>query len=214
MSCVLGNNLVEMGRKGLWSKVVHNFVGQRFGRLVVQRRVPGSAWMCQCDCGKVSFVLTGNLKSGGSQSCGCLWKEKITTHGLTGSPAYKTWKAMHERCRSVNPLHRANYLDRGIAVCEEWRDFVTFLRDMGPRPSPRSELDRVDNDKGYSKANCEWRTHQQNLNNKRTNRYLEYNGRTQTIAQWAAEHGMVYRTLNNRINRGWPVERALTEGTN
>jgi len=193
---------------------MHDFVGMRFGRLVVQRRIPGGAWMCLCDCGKVSYVLTGNLKSGGSKSCGCLWKEKITSHGLTGSPEYKTWKAMHERCRSLNPIQRPNYLDRGITVCEEWRDFVAFLRDMGPRPTPTSELDRIDNDKGYSKDNCRWLSHRENLNNKRTNRLIEFEGRTQTIAQWAAERGMVYRTLNNRLNRGWPVERALTESTN
>lgn len=188
---------------------MHNFVGHRFGRLTVNRRVPGGAWECYCDCGVVSYVTTGNLRKGNTQSCGCLWKDKITTHGLTGSPEYVVWKAMHERCRSNHPKTRRNYKDRGISVCEEWSDFTVFLRDMGMKPAPNSDLDRRDNDLGYSKDNCRWISRKQNLNNRRCCHYIEFNGRRQTIAEWADELCINYRTLNNRINRGWTVERAL-----
>jgi hypothetical protein len=188
---------------------MHNFVGQRFGRLTVNRRMTGGVWECYCDCGVVSIVTTGNLRRGNTLSCGCLWREKITVHGATGTLEYKTWRAMHERCRSNHPKTRPNYKDRGIKVCAEWSDFSTFLRDMGMRPAPNSELDRIDNDKGYSKENCRWVSPRQNLNNKRCCRFIEFNGKRQTIAEWSEELCINYRTLNNRINRGWPIERAL-----
>lgn len=188
-----------------------DFVGQRFGRLVALRRVPGGSWMCQCDCGKISYALTGNLKSGNSTSCGCSWREKITTHGATNTPEYMNWKAMHTRCRSNLPRIKPHYKDRGITVSEEWGNFVTFLKDMGLRPTPDSEVDRINNDLGYSKENCRWASSKENLNNRRGNRVVEYEGKKQTIAEWADELGMNYRTLNNRINRGWPIERALSQ---
>lgn len=187
-----------------------NLQGCRFGRLVVLRRVPGGSWMCKCDCGKVAFVITGNLKRGNSRSCGCAWKQVITTHGLANTTEYKVWKAMHHRCRSNRRDLRAVYKDRGIKVCKEWSDFVVFLTDMGTRPSPKHQLDRIDTYRGYSKANCRWVTQKVNLNNKRTCLYIEFNGKRQTIAMWAEELGFNYRTLHNRIKRGWPIERALT----
>lgn len=118
---------------------------------------------------------------------------------------------MRARCRSSNDSAYANYGGRGITVSPEWEDFGVFLADMGRRPSSKHQLDRIDNEKGYSKGNCRWTNSTQNHNNTRTNRTLEFNGRRQTIAEWAAELGINYRTLNNRINRGWTVERALTE---
>lgn len=105
----------------------------------------------------------------------------------------------------------AIYKNRGITVSSEWGDFVTFLRDMGPKPDPFSQLDRRDNDAGYSKENCRWVSQRENLNNKRSSHFIEHDGRRMTVADWALEIGLNYRTLNNRINRGWSVERAFTE---
>lgn len=183
--------------------------GQRFGRLTVIRRAADAKWMCRCDCGKVSFAITTNLRRGNTKSCGCAQKESATKHGLVGTPEYLIWRGMRSRCRDAGSTAFRNYGGRGITVCPEWEDFVVFLRDMGQRPNG-CDLDRIDNNKGYSKDNCRWISRQRNLNNKRTNRFIEHDGRSQTIADWADELGMNYRTLNNRINRGWPIERALS----
>lgn len=184
--------------------------GHRFGRLVVIERVPGSAWLCQCDCGRSKIVTTSNLRGGNSTSCGCKTDEARTTHGMTHTREYQTWKAMHSRCKSKNPLHAQHYLERGIVVNEEWSDFMVFLRDMGKHPGKGYDLDRINNDLGYSKENCRYVSRSVNLNNRRCNRRVTFNGKTQTIADWAVETGLNYRTLNNRINRGWNVEKALT----
>lgn len=188
--------------------------GHRFGRLEVISRVPGTAWLCKCDCGRTKIVTTSNLRGGNSTSCGCKRDETRTTHGMSQSLEYKTWKSMKNRCRSKHPFIRKNYLDRGITVCPEWSTFVNFLQDMGKHPGKGFELDRIDNEKGYSKENCRWLTMQGNRENRRTTRWLEFNGQTRSIADWSLTLGINPRTLNNRINRGWPVEKALTEPTN
>jgi hypothetical protein len=72
------------------------------------------------------------------------------------------------------------------------------------------QIDRIDNSKGYYKGNCRWATQKVNLNNRRGNRVITFGGFTGTITQWAEQLGINPRTLNNRINRGWPLERALT----
>lgn len=182
-----------------------------FGRLTVLRRVDGGKWMCQCSCGKICYPLTSNLRKGNSKSCGCALTEARVTHGQSGSAEHKVWRGMRSRCRVESDGAWRNYGGRGITVCAEWDDFTVFLRDMGLRPSPAHDLDRIDNNAGYSKANCRWILHRGNVNNKRSNRVIEFRGESKTIAEWARALGMNYRTLNNRINRGWSPERALSE---
>jgi hypothetical protein len=129
---------------------------------------------------------------------------------MSGTPVWHAWQAMIQRCENPKDSAYKNYGGRGITVCNEWHEFAKFIADMGMRPKG-FQLDREDNDLGYSKGNCRWITAKQNLNNRRDNRIIEFEGNSRTIAQWADALGMNYRTLNNRLNRGWPVERALTE---
>lgn len=187
-------------------KYLIDLSGQRFGKLTAEEYLGKGLWRCRCDCGGTSTCLTSNLRKGNSTSCGC-YRIK---HGLSHTPTHHVWREMRNRC--TNPKNRAyaNYGGRGITVCSEWSDFARFVEDMGLRPEGH-QLDRIDNNSGYSPTNCRWVLQQENLNNKRTNRILEFRGERLTIAQWAHALGFSYRTLNNRINRGWPVERALTE---
>lgn len=186
--------------------------GERFGRLLVSQYVGGGLWRCVCDCGATSQVLTSNLKKGNSTSCGCKRRETSFKHGMSGSRVFSVWRSMIQRCHNPKDRSFHNYGGRGIRVCDEWREsFSQFIADMGARPEGY-DLDRIDNDKGYGPDNCRWVSRQRNLNNRRNNRVIEFRGKSQTIAQWASELGMNYRTLNNRINRGWPISRALSEG--
>ncbi len=104
----------------------------------------------------------------------------------------------------------ADYGGRGIAICDEWSSFARFLSDMGPRPAGTS-LERTDNSLGYCAANCRWATRAEQNSNHRRNVRLSFGGHNRTISQWAEALGMNRATLNNRIIRGWPLERALTE---
>ncbi len=133
------------------------------------------------------------------------------THGLSYTPEYRAWQQMRLRC--TDPKHRAyaNYGGRGITVCARWLDSVAnFIADMGPKPSPRHELDRRDNDAGYSPDNCRWVTRATNDRNRRSNRLVTHNGETLALAEWCERFGKPRDTVKKRLDAGWPVARALT----
>ena len=75
-------------------------------------------------------------------------------------------------------------------------------------------LDRINNNKDYSKENCRWATQEEQHSNKRSNNFLTYKGETMTITQWAKKLNIHQRTLFNRIQRGWSIERALITKVN
>ena len=93
----------------------------------------------------------------------------MKTHGLTDTPTYKVWQAMHQRCSNENCASYSDYGGRGIAVCPEWQAFENFVRDMGMKP-PGATIDRIDNSRGYEKANCRWSSPDLQNQNRRSSR--------------------------------------------
>jgi hypothetical protein len=119
------------------------------------------------------------------------------------------------KTRCYNPASDAydRYGGRGIKVCEDWKNsFVSFFDwAMSNGYADNLTLDRINNDGNYSPDNCRWSTKQEQNNNRRCNRMITYNGKTQNVAQWARELGIKRVTLQNRLNRGWSVEKALSK---
>jgi len=87
-------------------------------------------------------------------------------HYLWGTKAYKAWGTMLQRCTNENLPNYKDYGGRGISVCEEWKDFKTFIADMDPSPEG-TRLDRIDNDGNYTKSNCRWATYSESAQNTR-----------------------------------------------
>lgn len=205
---------------------IHNFLdlqGSNFGRLIVlgfagTNKSRNSLWFCRCECGLITKVQSGNLKNGTTTSCGCFMVEQMiemkTTHGhrvnYKSSPTYASWESMSQRCNNPKYHRYPDYGGRGIQVCQRWLKFENFLADMGERPEGKT-LERKENDKGYYPENCKWATVIEQANNKRNNHFLTYEGKTQTIAQWANEIGMLRSVLSSRIHRCWSIEKALTK---
>ena len=189
--------------KGKYSK---DLTGQTFGWWRVIAEAPkkhnnNRRWVCICRCGTEKQIEGHSLKKGDSRSCGC----RNRKHGRHGTPEYWTWKSMLKRC-ATDPY----YIDR-IAVCERWRNSLeAFLEDMGPRPSNKHSLDRINNNKDYSPDNCRWATWGQQGRNKRSNRLLTFEGKTQPVAAWAEELGINQHVLYTRLHRGWSIERTLS----
>lgn len=131
-----------------------------------------------------------------------------TKHGMSRSATYNAWTLMKHRCKA-HSKDAPNYALRGIAYCPEWESFDAFLRDMGERP-PGTSIDRVNNDKGYSKENCRWATAQQQAENKRGIRQIDWNGKTYTLTGLAKEVGLPVKTLAYRLDTGMALAQALT----
>jgi hypothetical protein len=130
--------------------------------------------------------------------------------GISKTPEYRIWIGIRARCLNPNRNGYPDYGGRGITVCEEWDDFAQFLADMGPRPSPRHSVDRIDNNGNYCPENCRWATQSEQLANQNRSTRIEYNGKVQTGTEWAREFGIKERTLFGRLQRGWDIHRALT----
>lgn len=160
-------------------------IGQRFGRLKIlgihEQRSDSGNWsfVCVCDCGEITIARCGSILGGDTKSCGCLASEAAArinaTHGLSGTPTFKIWKAMIERCCYRKGRSYKNYGGRGITVCDRWRSsFANFYADMGPRPEGKMKngralysIDRIFNDGNYEPGNVRWATPTEQNRNQR-----------------------------------------------
>jgi hypothetical protein len=87
-------------------------------------------------------------------------------------------------------------------------NFDSFFADMGERPHGMS-LERIDNDKGYSKENCRWATQKDQCRNRRGNHLVKHNGKVKTVAELSEEHGAAYSLVRHRLARGLSPEQAI-----
>lgn len=131
-------------------------------------------------------------------------------HGMYGTPTYKSWAKMIERCTNPKAIRFERYGARGIGVCDRWKNFQNFIADMGERKDGTS-LDRIDNNKGYEPGNCRWATSTEQARNRSVTRLMTVNGATKPVAEWAAIAGVSRNTLIARIDRyGMTHAQAVT----
>jgi hypothetical protein len=128
---------------------------------------------------------------------------------LIEKPTYKKdllsrWSKLQGRCYRPKEDSYKNYGGRGIKC--EWGSFKEFYKDMSPSFKKGLTLDRIDNDKNYSKQNCRWATPKEQQNNRRNNVRLEYAGQEKTLSQWADLLDFPYYVLCARRKQGWTIE--------
>jgi hypothetical protein len=164
-----------------------DLTGKRFGRLIVKERAltdrKRTTWVCQCDCGKQKTVRASDLRSGHTQSCGCLHKEIVatssfvhrvdtTSHGKSRTRIYGIWSGIKTRCYNKHWKNHKNYGGRGISVCEEWRNNFQAFYDwaMSNGYSDELTIDRIDVDGNYEPSNCRWITLAEQQKNRTNNK--------------------------------------------
>jgi hypothetical protein len=196
-------------------------VGDVFGRLSVLAvgQVPGTyryVSVCQCSCNSPPKVVrSDSLVMGKVESCGCLQKERTTTHGMTSSGHYGRWRHMMQRCYNQDDKSFKDYGGRGIKVCDRWHKVENFVSDMAPTYKQGMEIDRINNDGNYEPLNCRWVTSSGNANNRRSGHLITHEGVTQSMTDWSRQTGISVGTLSERINvLGWSHSRAVTEPAN
>lgn len=213
---------------------VKNLVGKKFGKLTVigpseSRTNDGHAmWRCLCDCGNERLVSSQYLVSGKTKSCGCLMlqilkegrnknsKNTGRNRGESKTRLYHIWKNAKSRCENENDPGFKNYGARGITFYEPWgADFLIFKNWAYKNGyDDKLEIDRIDNDGGYSPQNCRWVTRTQNANNKRNSHFLLYNGITHSIAEWSRIVGIPEATIRSRLDKGLSIEKVLKRKDN
>lgn len=202
-----------------------DLTGQKFGRLTaieVAGSTPtmGVLWKCLCECNQEVFVPSGQLRSGRTKSCGCLHKDLAKHQGIKhmkfGDRIRRIRALMIGRCYNKNNIRYKNYGSRGIFVCEEWLskkfgllNFYNWAIENGYRDD--LTIDRIDNDGPYAPWNCRWATYEQQANNTRRNKIIEYNGEIRTVSEWSKITGINRSAIVHRIERGWSIEDTLTK---
>lgn len=192
-----------------------DLTGERYGRLVVLNEEPSNSehrkWRCICDCGRYKTVSQSDLRTGKTTSCGCYHKEMIGKinykHGGTRQRErlYTVWRNMKQRCENPENKDYKWYGGKGVAVCEEWRDYRAFRAWATANGYAEGlTIDRIDSDGPYSPKNCRWITNSENSKrvvHVESARFLCVNGETRNESQWAKEIGVTQAAISGWISK-------------
>lgn len=193
----------------------NDIIGCKFGKLKVlgksNKRTKSREikYKCVCDCGNVTYVTAGNLRHGNVKSCGCAKRKRV--HGKTHTRLYNIYRGMKARCYNKNYQAYKNYGGRCIRICDEWlNDFMNFYNWAYENGyDDNLTIDRIDVNGNYEPNNCKWATRKQQNLNTRQNVYLTYNGKTQTMKEWAEELNIHYKVIQRRHKKGWSDKECL-----
>lgn len=203
-----------------------DLTGRVFGRLTalefLGRKNHSSLWRCRCECGNTTESTRASLISGTAKSCGCYRSERMSRlqykHGERGGekrtsrpPEYRAWDSIKQRCTNPRNKDWDSYGGRGIKIADEWAtDFAAFFAHIGPRPSDRHSVDRIDGTGDYAPGNVRWTDWHEQANNRKNNRLVCWDGRDMTLKQASVAASIPYKTVKGRVQKGWDVLRALT----
>lgn len=212
-----------------------SIIGKKFNSLTIIEisRSPDKV-IAICECGTQKEFYLSNIKANRTKSCGCQNRKasssrfrnfnkarisKFTpklseSHNLSTHPIYSVWLAMNKRCYDVNDISYCRYGGKGVFVCDEWRnDFMAFYNwalANGWQPGLQLDKDIRGNGKLYSPETCTFVTRKENCRNRTTNRLIDYNGQTKTLAEWSEITGLKHTCILHRLSRGWDIKKTFS----
>ena len=188
-------------------------IGRKFHRLTVLKEAERARngkvmWLCSCECGNKVVVRGDHLRGGRIKSCGCWSSNAYGVSNLdSNSPLVPTYMNMIYRCEDPKHIAYYRYGARGISVCKEWHDFKNFEKWAEENNwKPGLEVDRIDNDKGYSPTNCRVVSRKLNMRNTSVNHLVMFEGKKRCLAEIAEISGLPYNTVYARVRYGWDSE--------
>lgn len=197
-----------------------DLTGQIFGRLTVIKKVGLSKnkfvlWLCKCACGNKIIVTSNNLRTGNTQSCGCLATElrrkNLLKHGLRNTRIYSIWKGMKQRCCNKNSTKYKDYGARGIIICQEWlNNFICFYNwALKNGYADNLSIDRIDVNGNYEPLNCRWVTLKEQNNNRRSNNNITIWNKTQNLELWCKELNIKRSQVYKLVQKGKSFKEAI-----
>lgn len=199
--------------------IYKSIIGNRYGKLTVVEELHDGKRItrkCLCDCGNYVFTSKYKLENGMKKSCKyCSYEEirlKNTTHGMSSTRLFRIYGKMIRRCYVPEEPAYKYYGERGIAICDEWKNDRTKFFEWALNNGYKDDLtiDRINVHGNYEPSNCRWVTQKEQALNRTNNVLITFNGKTKTLHEWAEEKNMNRATLLNRLKR-WSIEDALTK---
>jgi hypothetical protein len=214
--------------------MVLNLTGRKIGKLTVIKKAYSKNkriyWECQCDCPdqNIIFVRGSSLvRKNPTKSCGCLQgleEEENGNYksGMTHSLLRHRYRHMINRCFTPGTRQYDDYGARGITVFHGWVSeikgvgFAAYKKyieenfpDYEDLLNKGYQINRINNDGNYEPGNLSIVTPEENSNNRRNNKFIEYAGETLTISKMARKYNMSIGLLGGRLRKGWDIEKAL-----
>ena len=193
-------------------------IGKRFGKLTILKysftKNYRKYYLCKCDCGNEKNIYIHSILRGSTRSCGCI---KGVVHGMYGTRFYTIWQQMKDRCSNKNNNNYHDYGDRGITVCDRWKNsFLAFKEDMyesylkhcEEHGEKNTSIDRIDVDGNYEPNNCRWATLVEQNNNKRNTLYYTDGMK---LVDVCIELGVDYELVKQRMYNGMDMDEALSK---
>lgn len=196
----------ELHAQGLGAVEIAKLVGcsDAYVRVAARQRVGGAFNEIEARYWKKRLGLKGNTPRAIKREKDALRRKE--------EPEFHVWVNMRQRCNDPNCSAYRYYGGKGITVCDRWAKFANFIEDMGPRPTPKHILSRINDKKPYEPGNCQWTTWTERQNRRPDNRRITIDGKTMTLAQWCRELSVTRSQVYGRVQwHGWSYKKALLE---